>query len=70
MIACITYLPKRTKYGTQILGRIKGFKIFLETAEKEKLEAMVFNDPNYFYNILIMVFISFIITYLYKIMGA
>ena len=52
MLLCLKYMPKRTKYGTQILGKIKGFKIFLETAEKEKLESMVFNEPNYFYNIL------------------
>lgn len=26
--------------------------MFLETAEKEKLEQLVFEDPKYFYNIL------------------
>jgi uncharacterized membrane protein YgcG len=45
-------MPKRNKYGNQILGKIKGFKNFLETAEKDKLEAMVMQDPGYFYNIL------------------
>ena len=45
-------LPKRTPYGNEILGRIKGFKRFLETAEKEKLEAMVMENPTYFYDIL------------------
>ena len=52
MIICIKFLPKRTKYGNEILGKIKGFKNFLEVAEKEKLEAMVMQDPTYFYNIL------------------
>lgn len=47
-----TYLSKRTEYGTQILGRIRGFKRFLETAEKDRLEAMVAEDPQYFYEIL------------------
>ena len=34
------------------MGKLKGFKNFLETAEKDKLEAMVMQDPSYFYNIL------------------
>lgn len=46
------YLSKRTEYGTQILGRILGFKNFLETVEKDRLEAMVQDDPEYFYEIL------------------
>ncbi len=49
---CLKYSPKRTQYGNQILGKIKGFKTFLETAEKEQLEAMVLKNPSYFYNIL------------------
>lgn len=52
MIICFKAMPKRTKYGTEILGKIRGFKTFLESAEKEKLEAMVEQDPDYFYNIL------------------
>lgn len=55
LIGIITFLklmPKRTQYGNEILGKLKGFKNFLETAEKEKLEAMVMQDPTYFYNIL------------------
>ena len=52
MVACLIYLPKRTKYGNEMLGRIRGFKNFLETAEKERLEAMVINNPTYFYDIL------------------
>ena len=34
------------------MGKIKGFKNFLETAEKPKLEQLVWQDPAYFYNIL------------------
>ncbi len=52
MILCLKYLPKRTKYGNEILGKLKGFKNFLETAEKDKLEAMVMENPTYFYDIL------------------
>lgn len=52
LILCLNYLPKRTHYGNQILGKLRGFKNFLETVEKDKLEAMVMQDPSYFYNIL------------------
>ena len=43
---------KRTPFGSEILGKIKGFKRFLETAEKDQLESMVEKEPEYFYNIL------------------
>lgn len=52
MMICYTNLRKRTEYGTKMLGRIKGFKTFLETVEKEKLESLVMKNPNYFYDIL------------------
>ncbi len=45
-------MPKRTPYGNEILGKLKGFKRFLETAEKPQLEALVKKNPEYFYNIL------------------
>lgn len=45
-------LKKRTKYGNEILGRILGFKDFLKNAEKEKLEELVSQNPNYFYDML------------------
>lgn len=52
MILLFKAMPKRTKYGNEMLGKIKGFKKFLETAEKQKLEAMVMENPTYFYDIL------------------
>ena len=52
MILFLKFMPKRTKYGNEMLGKIKGFKTFLETAEKAKLEAMVMENPTYFYDIL------------------
>ena len=45
-------MPKRTPYGNEILGKLRGFKRFLETAEKPQLEALVNKTPEYFYNIL------------------
>ena len=52
MVLCRVYLPKRTAYGNMMLGKVKGFKNFLEVAEKEKLETLVMEQPDYFYNIL------------------
>lgn len=52
MFICLKNLSKRTPYGNEMLGKIRGFKNFLETAEKERLESMVMQDPTYFYNIL------------------
>jgi uncharacterized membrane protein len=45
-------MPKRTPYGNEMLGKLRGFKRFLETAEKPQLEALVNENPEYFYNIL------------------
>ena len=52
MVVCLKYLPKRTPYGNEMLGKIRGFKNFLETAEKDRLEAMVMENPTCFYDIL------------------
>ncbi len=52
MSICLKYLPKRTKYGNEILGKLQGFKNFLETAERDKLEALVEENSTYFYDIL------------------
>lgn len=45
-------MPKRTPFGNEMLGKLRGFKRFLETAEKPQLEALVNENPEYFYNIL------------------
>lgn len=52
LILFIKIMPKRTPYGTEILGKLRGFKRFLETAEKPQLEVLVEENPEYFYNIL------------------
>jgi len=49
---CMKHIKKRTEYGNKLLGRIIGFKTFLDTAEKHKLEALVTKNPEYFYHIL------------------
>lgn len=52
MVLFMKAMPKRTPYGNEMLGKVKGFKNFLETAEKGRLETLVMDDPEYFYNIL------------------
>ena len=52
MIIIGKHMPKRTVYGNEILGKIRGFKNFLEIAEKPKLEKLVVQNPSYFYDIL------------------
>ncbi len=45
-------IVKRTDAGTYLLGRCIGFKQFLETAERERLEMLLEQTPDYYYNIL------------------
>jgi len=52
MVMMFRIMPKRTAYGNELLGKIRGFRTFLETAEKPKLEELVLQDPAYFYKIL------------------
>ena len=52
MFQVMLLMRKRTPYGTEMLGKIRGFKRFLETAEKPQLESLVEENPEYFYNIL------------------
>lgn len=46
------FVRKRTEEGFLNLQKIEGFKMFLETAEKEKIESLVCDNPEYFYDIL------------------
>lgn len=52
MMLLASFATSRTEYGQSILGRIKGFRDFLKTAEKEKLEEMLASNPSYYYDIL------------------
>ena len=45
-------MRKRTKTANEMLGRIRGFRKFLVTAEKPRLEMLVAESPSYFYDIL------------------
>ena len=47
-----TVMGRKTEYGEVISARVRGFRDFLVTAEKDKLESLVSQNPNYFYDIL------------------
>lgn len=43
---------KRSEDGNRLLGQVRGFRTFLSTVEKSRIEAMVDDNPNFFYDIL------------------
>lgn len=45
-------IRQKTAFAKKIYGRILGFKHFLKVAEKDKLENLLNENPNYFYDIL------------------
>ena len=45
-------MPRRTEQGAQWAGRILGLKLFIETAEADRIKMMVRDDPASFYHIL------------------
>lgn len=43
---------RKSEYYASLMNEITGFKEFLETAEKDRLEAMLEENPQYYYDIL------------------
>lgn len=41
-----------SEYRIEMIGRLQGFREFIETAEKSRLESLQASDPNYFYKVL------------------
>lgn len=48
----MSIMVSRTEKNIKIYGRILGFKSFIETAELDRINALVEENPKYFYNIL------------------
>ena len=48
----VIIMNRKTTYGEMITAKILGFRNYLNTAEKDKLNALVEENPNYFYDIL------------------
>lgn len=53
-VGCLTtrFMRSRTKLGSDLLGRVLGFKEFIRVAEKDRLEKLIEENPQYFYDIL------------------
>lgn len=49
---CIMGMKTRTKWSAKTMAQILGFRNFIKSAELPKLNALVEEDPDYFYNIL------------------
>ena len=49
---CIGRFNVDTDYRVEMSGRLLGFREFIKTAEKSRLEALQTDDPEYFYKIL------------------
>ena len=45
-------MKRKNSYGEQIQSRIKGFRNYIEVAEKNQIEMLAEKNPNYFYDIL------------------
>ena len=45
-------MGKRTDYSGELVGKILGLRNFIETAEADRINALVEQDPSYYYNIL------------------
>lgn len=45
-------LRRRTDYGTELIERAVGFRQFLLSAEKDRLEMLLSENPDYYYDIL------------------
>ena len=45
-------MKQRTKKSSKLLGRILGFKEFIRTAELDRIQRLVEENPSYFYNVL------------------
>ena len=52
VIVCTLFMSRPTAFRTQMLGRIKGFRNFIDLAEVDRINELVEKDPDYFYFIL------------------
>jgi len=52
MVFSVPFLNRKSDYGLTLLERIIGFKVFLQTAERSRLEMLLEQNPDYYYNIL------------------
>ncbi len=52
------YMPKRTIYATREMGKVEGFKQFINTCKDEELKRVLETNENYYYDALPYTFIT------------
>ncbi|MDD6467904.1 MAG: DUF2207 domain-containing protein [Erysipelotrichaceae bacterium] len=52
MIGFAAFMRRRSVYGNEMLGRVIGLREFILTAEKDRLDALVKENPMIFYDVL------------------
>ncbi|MBB5182719.1 DUF2207 domain-containing protein [Catenisphaera adipataccumulans] len=52
MVLCSVFMRSLTKHGAELMGKILGFRRFIETAEYDRLKALSDQDPEYFFHIM------------------
>lgn len=52
MIVCWGFIQRRTPLGVELAGKARGFAEFIETAEKDRIEQMIEDDPESFYRVI------------------
>lgn len=52
LIIFIKIMPKRTIYGNKMLGKITGFKNYLENIQPSEIKLKLKDNPNFFYDML------------------
>lgn len=52
MMLVIPFTQKRTPYYHSVINELTGFKVFLVEAEKDRLEMLLKDNPQYYYDIL------------------
>ncbi|MBQ2095939.1 MAG: DUF2207 domain-containing protein, partial [Firmicutes bacterium] len=49
---CVKFMLRPSDYRVSMMGRLKGFRSFIKTAELDRITTLVEGDPDYFYKIL------------------
>lgn len=52
MVLIIPTIRRRSPYGNELLEKVVGFQLFLQTAEKDRLLLLLEENPEYYYDIL------------------
>lgn len=52
IVVLSAFMPRRTESGRKRMEGILGFRDFIQTAEKDRLETLLADQPSYFYDVL------------------